>query len=122
MKKQLKVVLVDGMEGGQPMPAREETEELEQIGASLIVADCRCEDDIIATAQDADVILTVGAQMTRRVIEKLPRCQAIVRYGVGYDTVDVEAATDNRVLLVNVPDFCFEEVSNQAIVLLLACC
>jgi D-3-phosphoglycerate dehydrogenase len=33
----------------------------------------------------------------------------------------VEAATDNGILVVNVPDFCFEEVSNHAIALLLAC-
>ncbi|MEE8420054.1 MAG: C-terminal binding protein, partial [Dehalococcoidales bacterium] len=57
----------------------------------------------------------------RRVMEALPRCQAIVRYGIGYDTVDVAAATDNGILVVNVPDFCFEEVSNHAIALLLAC-
>jgi D-3-phosphoglycerate dehydrogenase len=44
-----------------------------------------------------------------------------VRYGIGYDTVDVEAATDNNILLVNIPDFCLEEVSNHAIALLLAC-
>jgi D-3-phosphoglycerate dehydrogenase len=59
--------------------------------------------------------------MTRRVMENLPKCRAVVRYGVGYDTVDVEAATDNHILVVNVPDFCWEEVSNQAIALLLAC-
>jgi len=45
----------------------------------------------------------------------------VIRYGIGYDTVDVQAATDNRVLVVNVPDFCFEEVSNHALALLLAC-
>jgi D-3-phosphoglycerate dehydrogenase / 2-oxoglutarate reductase len=121
MKKPLKAILVDGMEGGRPMPALEEIEELNKIGAELVVMDCRSEDDIINKAQDADVILTVGGPMTRRVMEKLPKCQAIVRYGIGYDTVDVQAATDNHVLLVNVPDFCFEEVSNHALVLLLAC-
>jgi len=54
-------------------------------------------------------------------MEALPKCQAIVRYGIGYDTVDVDAATDNGILVVNIPDFCWEEVSNHAIALLLAC-
>jgi D-3-phosphoglycerate dehydrogenase / 2-oxoglutarate reductase len=121
MKNQLKAMLVDGMEGGRPMPAVEEREELAKINAELIIGDCHSEDDVINRAQDVDAVLTFGAPMTRRVIEKLPRCQVIVRYGIGYDTVDVKAATDNKVLLVNVPDFCFEEVSNHAIALLLAC-
>ena len=120
-KKQLKAVLVDGMEGGRLSPAIEEREELSKIDVELSVLDCKTEDDIIARARDADAILTVGAPMTRKVMEKLPGCQVIVRYGIGYDTVDVEAATDNHILLVNVPDFCFEEVSNHAIALLLAC-
>ena len=91
------------------------------MGADLVVLGCGSEDDIIVQAQDADAILTVGAPMTRRVLEKLPKCQLIVRYGIGYDTVDVEAATDNNILLVNIPDFCLEEVSNHALALLLAC-
>jgi D-3-phosphoglycerate dehydrogenase len=121
MRKRFKVILVDGMEGSRPMPALEEAEELAKINAELVVADCTREDDIIATARDADVILTIGAPMTRRVMENLPKCLAIVRYGIGYDTIDADAATDNHILLVNIPDFCFEEVSNHAIVLLLAC-
>jgi D-3-phosphoglycerate dehydrogenase len=121
MDRRFKVILVDGMEGGRAMPALEETEELAKVNAELVVADCTCEDDIIATAKDADAILTIGAPMTRRVLENLPKCRVIVRYGIGYDTVDVDAATDNNILLVNIPDFCFEEVSNHAIALLLAC-
>jgi D-3-phosphoglycerate dehydrogenase len=121
MDKRFKVILVDGMESGRAMPALEETGELAKANAELVVAGCTCEDDIIATAKDADAILTIGAPMTRRVLENLPKCRVIVRYGIGYDTVDVDAATDNNILLVNIPDFCFEEVSNHAIALLLAC-
>jgi D-3-phosphoglycerate dehydrogenase len=121
MEKRFRVVLIDGIEGGRAMPVLEETEELAKVNAELVVAGCACEDDIINTARDADAILTIGAPMTRRVLENLSRCRAIVRYGIGYDTVDVDAATDNNILLVNIPDFCFEEVSNHAIALLLAC-
>jgi len=99
----------------------EETEELAKVNAELVGVDCAAEEEIIEAAKDADAILTGGAQMTRRVMEALPKCQAIVRYGIGYDTVDVDAATDNGILVVNIPDFCWEEVSNHAIALLLAC-
>jgi D-3-phosphoglycerate dehydrogenase / 2-oxoglutarate reductase len=121
MARKLKVILLDGMEGDAPMPAVEERDELATINAELIILGCRSEEDVIAMAGDADAILTYGAPMTRRVMERLPECQCIVRYGIGYDTVDVPAATDNNILVVNIPDFCLEEVANHAIALLLAC-
>jgi len=120
MEKQFKVMLVDGITDNRAMDVEEESAELAKVGAELMVAGCTCEDDIINQAQDADAILTVGAPMTRRVMENLPKCRAIVRYGIGYDTVDVDAATDNNILLVNIPNFCLEEVANHAIGLLLA--
>ncbi len=99
----------------------EEAEELARVDAELIGVDATTEDELINKAQEADVTLTMGARMTRRVMEGLPKCQAIVRYGIGYDTVDVDAATDSHIIVVNVPDFCLEEVSNHTLALLLAC-
>jgi D-3-phosphoglycerate dehydrogenase len=118
-EQKILAVRTDLMGGGAPMV--EEVEELAKVGAEVIEGDCATEDDIIEAARDAEVLLVVSAKITCRVMESLPRCKAIVRYGIGYDTVDVEAATDHGILVVNVPDFCFEEVSNHAIALLLAC-
>ena len=120
MERRCKVVWVDRMRG-LVAPMVEETEELAKANAELVSADCATEDEIIEAAKDADAIITWGAQITRRVMEALPKCKVIVRYGVGFDTIDVGAATDNDILVVNVPDFCWEEVSNHAITLLLAC-
>jgi len=97
-----------------------EAEELAKVNAELVDVECATEDEIIEAAKEADALLVVFAPMTRRVTEALPKLKVIVRYGIGYDTVDVDAATDNGVLLVNMPDFCLEEVSNHAIALLLA--
>ena len=119
MERQFKVVRVDRM--GDRARMVEETEELARVNAELVGADCATEDDIIKAARDADAILTMGAQITRRVMEALPKCRVITRYGIGFDTIDVDAATDNGILVVNIPDFCFEEVSNHAITLLLVC-
>ena len=99
----------------------EEAEELAKVNTELVGADCTTEDEIIEAAKDADAILTSAARITRRVMETLPKCKVIVRYGIGFDTIDIDAATDNNILVVNIPDFCFEEVSNHAITLLLAC-
>ena len=119
MPGQKLVVRVDQTGGSIVMP--EEKAELDKVGARLIGVNASTEDEILSAAREADIITTTGARMTRRVLENLPRLLAVIRYGIGYDTIDVEAATDNHVLVVNVPDFCFEEVSNHALVLLLAC-
>jgi len=117
--KKFKVVRAD--RGANRAVMIEETEELSRANAELVGVDCATEDEIIEAARDADAVITGAAQLTRRVMESLPACQVIVRYGIGYDTVDVDAATDNGILVVNIPDFCIEEVSNHAITLLLAC-
>jgi D-3-phosphoglycerate dehydrogenase / 2-oxoglutarate reductase len=117
MAEQRIVMRVD--QAGDRVNMPEEKEELDKVGAKLMGVNCITEGDIIETAKKAKVIITVGARMTRQVMENLPDLLAVVRYGV--DTVDVEAATDNHVLIINVPDFCFEEVANHAMALLLVC-
>jgi len=98
-----------------------EAEILAKVNSDLVDADCRTEDEIIKAAQEADALLVVFAPITRRVLSSLPRLKVAVRYGVGYDTIDADAATDNNVIVVNIPDFCLEEVSDHALALLLAC-
>jgi phosphoglycerate dehydrogenase-like enzyme len=50
-----------------------------------------------------------------------PNCLVISRYGVGVDNIPVGRATELGILVVNVPDFCLEEVSDHALALVLAC-
>ncbi len=102
-------------------PLSDEAEVIRKAGIELMDIDAATEDEVIAKTKDADVVFIVRTQFTRRVFENLPKLRAVIRCGVGYDNVDVDAATDNRVLVVNVPDFCFEEVSSHAIVLIIAC-
>jgi D-3-phosphoglycerate dehydrogenase len=119
MDSKLKVYRVD--RNVDRAPGVEETEEITRIGASLISVNSDSEDETISRAGAADAIITTGARISRRVMEHLPHLQVVVRYGVGYDTIDVAAATDNHVLVVNIPDYCFDEVSNHAIALFLCC-
>jgi D-3-phosphoglycerate dehydrogenase len=102
-------------------PLSDEAEVIRKAGIELMDIDAVSEDEIIAKAREADVVFTVRAAFTRRIFENLPKLRAVVRCGIGFDNIDVDAATDNHVLVVNIPDFCFEEVSNHAIVLLMAC-
>jgi D-3-phosphoglycerate dehydrogenase / 2-oxoglutarate reductase len=80
------------------------------------------EDDFIKKVKDADAVMG-GHMFNRRVVEALPKCQVVVTYSVGYDGIDVQAATDNGLIICNNPaqEWCVEEVSNQAVTLILAC-
>ncbi len=84
---------------------------------------CSTEDEIVELAQDADAILTTRGNFTRQVMERLPKCKLIIRDGVGYDTIDADAARDNNIIIANCPaaEWCLEEVSNHVITLLLNC-
>ncbi|NUP59955.1 MAG: C-terminal binding protein [Pseudarthrobacter sp.] len=88
-------------------------------GVELVRADCRTEDDVLKAAADADGLIVQYAPITERVIKGLPRLKAVSRYGVGVDTVDVQAATEHGVVVSNVPDYGVEDVSDHAIALAL---
>jgi len=93
---------------------------LVEVGAVLRPTWAQDEDGLIANLREADVVLVSGAPITRRVMENLPRCRGVVRYGVGVDNVDVAAATDLGIVVAHVLDFCTEEVANHALLFLLA--
>ena len=94
---------------------------LSEIDPEFILAQCNTEDEVIEVAKDADGIINQYAPITRRVIESLKRCKVIARYGVGVDNIDVEAATEHKIIVANVPDYCIDEVSTHTIALILAC-
>src|SRR5512144_1350861 len=75
---------------------------------------------VIEQARDADALIVSSSPVTRRVIEALEGLQVVVRTGVGYDVIDVPAATELGVVVVNVPDLWIREVANHALALLLA--
>jgi len=121
VEKQVKVVRV-GLDADRVL-MEEEAKELAKVNAEIVGVACATEDEVITAAKDADVILSAGVQITRRVMEALPKCRALIIGGVGFDTTDVDAATDNSIIVVNNPSsqWCVEEVSNHAIALLLVC-
>ena len=77
-------------------------------------------DDEIASA-DA-IILWHNMPLTARGISRLENCRAIIRNGVGYDSVDIAAARERGIAVCNVPDYGTEEVADHAIALTLALC
>jgi len=97
----------------------EEKEEFSRMGAELILAQVQKEEDVIRVCKEADGLLNQYALLSRRILENLPKCKVVSRYGVGVDSVDLRAATDLGIIVANVPDYCIDEVANQALSMLL---
>ena len=73
-----------------------------------------------AEAREADAIITWRTHINEAAIDRLERCRVIVRMGVGYDIVDVDAAKRRGIPVCNVPDYCTNEVADHTMALLLA--
>ena len=86
----------------------------------VLVADGVAEDDLIEETLDADLILMCYTPITRRVIEGAPKLKGIVKYGVGIDAIDIAAARERGIPVVNVPDYAEETVAEGAFALMMA--
>ncbi|MCP8969670.1 C-terminal binding protein [Ectobacillus ponti] len=97
-----------------------EREVLEGMGFTVVLEQCRTEEDVIAKCQEAYGLINQYAPLTKRVLSSLPNCQVVVRYGVGVDNVDLNAASEAGIQVCNVPDYGVEEVSDHALALIFA--
>jgi D-3-phosphoglycerate dehydrogenase / 2-oxoglutarate reductase len=86
----------------------------------LRVLQCRTPEEVAAQAGDADVLINQYVPITGEALDALPRCRLVVRYGVGVDNVDVEAAAARGVWVANVPDYGRDEVADHTLALALA--
>jgi D-3-phosphoglycerate dehydrogenase len=99
-----------------------QTRILEAAGFELVEIQpvCKTEDDVLFQCREADALLVQRAPVTRRVLKGLPRLKGIVRYGIGVDRIDLDAARECEVGVANIPTYCLEEVSNHAVAMVLA--
>ncbi len=93
---------------------------IEDAGGQFAALQCKTEQDVIERAGDADVLLVQWAPITRSVIEHLPNCKVIVRYGIGLDNIDLEASRSRGITVCNIPDYCIDEVADHTVTLALS--
>jgi len=86
----------------------------------VLLPDGVAEDELARQAHDADLLLMCYTPVTARVIESARRLRGIVKYGVGIDAIDIEAARACRIPVVNVPEYAERTVAEGAFTLLLA--
>ncbi|MFH1624827.1 MAG: C-terminal binding protein [Pseudomonadota bacterium] len=93
-------------------------------GGEYVPAVCQTEEQVLAAAADADVILGLFTDgiltLSKETIKKLDKCRMVAVPGMGYEGVDLKAATENGIIVINNPDYGAEEVANHTMLLLLA--
>jgi len=92
---------------------------IEAAGGRLVIDNCTSEDEVIARAGDAEIFwVSWDPWMSRRVMEALPNCRLVVRWGVGYDQIPVRDATELGIAVGNAPAYGTDDVAEHAISLL----
>jgi D-3-phosphoglycerate dehydrogenase / 2-oxoglutarate reductase len=90
--------------------------------ADLVPFKAKHMDEVLPALADCDAMLnTYLAPINAEVMAKMPKCRIIARYGIGVDTIDLEAATQAGIIVTNNPTYCIEEVAEHTMALLLAC-
>jgi len=100
-----------------------EKKAFEKLGATIVEADGSSNESFIPDAEDADALLIHGGgvNVNRKVIESLKKCKIIALPTVGFDNIDIEAASEHGIWVTNTPDVFIEEVADHTMTLLLGC-
>lgn len=81
---------------------------------------CKSQEEVIAQCQGVDALLNQYVLMDKKIFESIPSLKCVVRYGVGYDNINIEDATRYGVQVCNIPDYGVNEVADHALALMLA--
>src|SRR5271167_4309547 len=89
--------------------------------ADLVALQTKKPEQFLAQAEDCDALLnTYAGPITAEAMARMPKCRIIARYGIGVDTIDLDAATAAGIIVTNNPTYCIDEVAEHTMALLLA--
>ena len=114
---EFKVVVLGGDESD---PLEYERAEMADLDVEFVQVDPSSEGEAMEVVKDADAILMRGAWGTEQVIKATDHCQVLAVYSHGFNHIDTEACTEQGIILTNGAGMCAEEVSNQAVTMVLA--
>jgi D-3-phosphoglycerate dehydrogenase len=100
-----------------------EREIFEDAGVDVVTTQADSPEDVIDVASEAgaDALLVQYAQITSAVFDALEGLEVAAKYGIGTDNIDKESATKHGVKVLNVPDYCQDEVAEHALGLMFSC-
>ena len=94
---------------------------LHPLGHDLVAwKEKRSTSELCQLVADADAVITQFAPVNADVIASMKRAKVIVRYGIGVDNVDLDAARERGIPVCNVPDYCVDEVADHTLSFILA--
>jgi D-3-phosphoglycerate dehydrogenase len=111
-----------GITAGSAFDLTIEEAAFEGLDVTLRPVDVESSADLQAELRDVDAVIDrlLAAPYTTDVVDALEQCRVIARCGIGVDAVAVERATERGIYVVNVPEYCQDEVSDHTMTLLLA--
>jgi D-3-phosphoglycerate dehydrogenase len=94
---------------------------LREAGFATVRLQAKTESEVIAglAQAGADALIVQWAPVSAATLDAAPRCRFISRLGIGYDMIDVAAATERGVAVANTPEYCVDEVVAHALAMAL---
>lgn len=93
----------------------QELEVLNNAGLDVKWLHCKTQDEVIENCKGAVVLLNQYVKMDKKIFEALPTVKCVIRYGVGYDNINLNDARAYGVQACNIPDYGTREVADQAL-------
>ncbi|HBR94902.1 MAG TPA: hypothetical protein DEA90_12140, partial [Opitutae bacterium] len=106
-KMKHKVVIAEHVDGNIEI-------ESEVLGRDVEIVLCKAQpaEAFMAAIEDCDALMTTNAKpMNATELAGMEKCKVVARYGIGYDSIDVKAATDLGIMVTNNPSYCIDEVA-----------
>jgi D-3-phosphoglycerate dehydrogenase len=99
---------------------QDEVRMVEEAGALVNIIPDKADDLYRSEVNSADGLIVGLPPVTRQLLENSPRLMIVARHGVGYDNVDLKAATDLGIVVTNTPGVNSDAVAEFTYGLLLA--
>jgi len=76
-------------------------------------------DTLAALGAEAEALIVQWHRIDAPLMDRMPRLKMISRLGIGYDMIDVAAATERGIAVANTPSYCIEEVASHTIAMIM---
>ncbi|WP_447647215.1 C-terminal binding protein [Microbacterium forte] len=92
---------------------------LRDAGLRCVRATSPAPNDLAVAGAQAEGLVVQWAPITDEIMDRMPRLRIISRVGIGYDMVDVAAATARGIAVANTPSYCIEEVAAHTVAMIM---
>lgn len=94
---------------------------LRENDCEVIVSHGKTEDDYISEMNDVDALFVRNEPVTPRMMDSAPKLKVIAKHGIGYDNINVGAATERNIQVVYAPLGNVDSVAEHTMMFILAC-